>query len=92
MNKCPNCHKKTLSIFESLNYYSKNYIKCSNCGANVRRTIRLSDFLVGIYLLSGVAASRFFKIDIDNNLWIYFPTAIILLFLQIRLIKYEVQK
>lgn len=91
MHRCPSCHKKTISIFECLFYYSKLPAKCSNCGASVRRKIRLSDYLVAIYLLSILAARRFLHVDTNNNLGIFFGIAIALFALQLKLVKYEVE-
>lgn len=91
LHQCPICHQKTLSTFASLFYYSKKGTTCSNCGANVRRKMRLSDYLVPIYLLATIAARRLFHIDTENNLGAFLAIGVALFVIQLKLVAYEAE-
>ncbi|WP_374586264.1 hypothetical protein [Pseudoduganella sp.] len=78
-------------MFEGLNHYAKKESKCSNCGVAVRRKMRLFDFLVPIYMLSAIAARRFFQVDTGSDIAVFLGIAVVLFAIQLKLVRYEIK-
>jgi len=92
MRKCPNCHQKTIPIFNKTFLTNTKAVTCDRCnkayGINMKAFYTMTVLFVGIMLVTFIAL-----IPINQNLFLFlcilFGTFIIFTLIQLLIIPYE---
>jgi len=89
MYRCPHCGKQSISTIAQLCRPFDNQTTCPACGANLKIRMKLSNFILPIYLFCRGMLGLVFGIHFDAGLLGEMAIALMLFFLQVSLIEYR---
>jgi len=89
MYQCPHCGKQSISTIAQLCRPFDNRTTCPACGAKLKIRMKLSNFILPIYMFCRSMLGLVFGMHFDAGLPAEMAAVLMFFFLQIRLIEYK---
>lgn len=89
MIRCPHCGKQSISTIAQLCRPFDNRTTCPACGAKLKIRMKLSNFILPIYLFCRGMLGLLLGIHVNAGFAAEMAAVLMFFFLQIRLIEYK---